>query len=64
VLLVKAIEPGELLCAEKLRLGMLGERQEVFGVPVADGINLSAHGQTLQCVLADRLQQHYARLAV
>ena len=51
-----------MLWAEQARLGLLGEHEAVVGVPTPDGLAVAARRETLERVLADRLEHSQARL--
>ena len=61
-LCVEPLEPLALLGAEQARLGLLGEHEVEVGVATADGLAVAARRQTLERVLADRLEHSQARL--
>src|SRR5262249_47254166 len=61
-LCVESIEPLALLRTDQARLGRLSQREVETGVPAPDGLAVPARGQTLECVLADRLEHPQARL--
>src|SRR5687768_14517285 len=60
----KSVQPGNLIRAGQLRLGCLRQGQEIVGVRAMHGVGITCRVETLQPVLADRLQHREARLAV
>src|SRR5439155_6624420 len=54
VLLLEPLAPGRLLGAAQHRRGLLGQRQEVVGVALADVLLLAAPAELLEHELADR----------
>ena len=64
VLLVEPVEPHGLVLARQLRLGRLDQLEVALGVAAAHLLELTAFLELLERVLADRLEQPEARLAV
>ena len=59
---VETLEPLALVRPEQSRLGRLREHEAVLGVPTTDGFAVAASRETLERVLADRLEHPQARL--
>src|SRR5215203_4264298 len=64
VLGVEPVEPHHLLRTGQLGFGLLGQRQEEFGMCPPRRLRFTALRQPLQPVLPDRLQHHEAWLAI
>jgi hypothetical protein len=59
----KTIQPDVPFLGVLLRLGLLGKRQELRGVPLADGAGFATRVEQLNAVLAHRFQQGVSGIA-